>query len=325
MAESPRALVTGGLGFIGSAIARDLATRGWSVDVIDDRSGVHAASVYDRRTAALQESGVNVLVADAAGADLHPRTALLVQAAGVTSIARAAADPERANAVNVVGLEKLLNRLDAVPALRHVVQLSSSSVLGAAAGVPPGSARRTGKPAPLSDYGRSKSAAEDVVRRWHARSGIPASLIRLFNVYGVDGRPDMLPMRLVTAARDGVPLEVRGWPEAARDWTTVGDVVRVIAALVGMPAAGIRLLDVGRGRPVRIADVISTWQGIAGVTLSVRHEALWPVEPVRTWADVGPLSRLVTPPTTDIATGLRALWAWAQTTQTAPEAVHAAG
>ena len=84
------------------------------------------------------------------------------------------------------------------------------------------------RPRPVSPYGVTKLAGENLCELYRMNLGIPTVSLRLFTVYGPRQRPDMAFSRLVRAAVLGTEFELFGDGEQTRDFTYVADVVRAM-------------------------------------------------------------------------------------------------
>jgi UDP-glucuronate 4-epimerase len=275
-------LVTGGAGFIGAEVTRQLSAAGRPVIVADrldgDRQRRHARE--------LERVGATVVEIDLATADLDR---LLAGVAGVVHLAGRPGvqaswgdgfDRYLADNVSVTArlLDAIVERSDP---MRRVVLASSSSVYGA---VPHGFADERVPPAPVSPYGVSKAAVELLGGTYAAR-GVPVVSLRYFTVYGRGQRPDMAISRMIAAARTGVPFFVRGDGTQARDFTHVGDVARATIAALDRDLAPGTVLNVGSGRPVELLDVAERVGALLGRAVPLAPAPDAAGDPHRTAAD----------------------------------------
>jgi UDP-glucose 4-epimerase len=272
-----RVLVTGGLGFVGRAVASGLAAAGHRVDVLSRSS---AAAGAPPAGADLVEGDVRdrSRVAEVVARGRYDGVCHL---AALTRARDSVADPLSYYDVNVGGTLNLLMALrSAGPAAGRPVRLvfaSTSVVYGAA---------RTGAlsedlpPRPESPYGASKVAAEQLVGAYAATGEISAVTLRCFNVAGaLDGTPDTDPTRLIPnvlrAARGELPhITVNGDGSAVREFTHVVDVASAFRlALQARPGAGAPVYNVGTGQGVTVREVIETAQRVTGRPVPVEHLA----------------------------------------------------
>lgn len=318
-----RYLVTGGLGFIGSHLARSLAVvAGASVLVIDNRSGSYEEDVYRRRAADLRLLGVEIAELDILDTEsLDARIAefkpvIAFHLAARPSIFASLEDPERSMRVNATGTANVLDALAAAGSVERVAIASSSSVCAGNQSLPvneiPAEACL-----PISPYGKSKLAAEMIAAEWHERTGIETALARLFNVYGPDGRRDMLPFIVARAATQGNLLKLRGWDECRRDWTHVEDTVAGLIAIGhSNRLAPFETVNIGRGSPTSLADFVIHFRRISGLELAVQMVARGAYEPAVTWSDSRRLIEgLGVVPRIRFDEGLAEFWNWFSRTQ----------
>jgi len=180
-----RALVTGASGFLGSHIAEQLARQGHTVRVLvrrtSDRTFLRG---FDSEEALGDVTLPESLPAAVAGVDA------VVHAAGLVK-ARSAAEFQ---SVNAGGTANLLAALNDAGALRRFVLVSSLAAHGPS---PDGLPRGPQEPAaPVSDYGRSKLMAEELVRSW-AGEERPATIIRPPVIYGPRDRATLSLFQMV--------------------------------------------------------------------------------------------------------------------------------
>ena len=169
----PRALVTGGAGFIGSHVAEALLAWRWQVEVLDDLSSGKAGNV---------PAGVKLHAGDIRS-DADVRAAFekgpcdaVVHCAAQTSVERSMREPNLDREVNVAGTQRLLRAARAAGVRRFVFLSSGGAIYGET--TEPADERTM--PAPRNYYGLHKYAAEQMVRS----QGLPFAILRPSNVYG---------------------------------------------------------------------------------------------------------------------------------------------
>jgi len=230
-----RSLVTGGAGFIGSHLVDALAARGDDVLVLDDFSSGKRENI-----AGALDAGVEVIELDVSDAEamfdaigtFRPES--VFHLAAQIDVRRSMADPGFDARLNVVGT---VNALEGA-ARAQVSKLVFTSTGGAIYGE--GAERTDELPfaesarcAPFSIYGQSKFAAEGYIDLYARTRGLPATILRLGNIYGP--RQDPATEAGVVAifcdlGRDGGRPTVFGTGEQTRDYVYVGDVVAALLA-----------------------------------------------------------------------------------------------
>ncbi|MFT4572362.1 MAG: UDP-glucose 4-epimerase, partial [Candidatus Binatia bacterium] len=183
MAQIPGAvtemyLVTGGAGFIGSNIVRELVARGEEVRVLDNLTNGLESNLDAVRGSVDFVEGDICNPSDVERAMVGVRRVLHLAALG--SVPRSIADPIASNAVNVGGtLNVLVAARDAD--VERVVYSSSSSVYGSDPTLPKSEEQRVW---PISPYATSKLAAENYTRVFSEVYPIETVCLRYFNVFG---------------------------------------------------------------------------------------------------------------------------------------------
>lgn len=261
-----QALVTGGAGFIGSALARALLAEGWAVRVLDSLVTAPASQVPigatfiegDVRSAADTERAVE-------GCDV------VFHQAALRSVAHSVEDPMLSQTCNTQGtLQVLLSA--AAAGVRRVVNASTCAVYGdGGAGI-----TEDAPLAPASPYAVSKIAGEMYGRLFSDEHRIEVVTLRYFNVFGPGQRPEsrysaVFPA-FAAALTTGSAPEVHWDGEQTRDFVAVDDVVRANILAASAPDVAGQTINIGAGRPRSINEVLRAVADACGV---------W-IDPVRT-------------------------------------------
>lgn len=262
-------LVTGGAGFIGANLVRELlATEGISaVAALDDLSSGYAANLAGlditfRRGSILDPSALDDLVADADA---------VVHLAAVPSVPRSIADPATTHDANATGTMRVLDAARTVGGTPHVVVASSSSVYGANPTLPKSEDLR---PQPLSPYAVSKLAAESYAMAYATCYGLPTLAFRFFNVFGPlqaagHAYAAAIPTWLDAALR-GLPIPINGDGSQTRDFTHVRTVAATLTAAVLRGTTSPDPVNLAFGTRRSLLDVVDAIEAELGVEL-VRH------------------------------------------------------
>jgi UDP-glucose 4-epimerase len=264
-----RIVVTGGAGFIGANLCRELAARSGvdRVAVLDDLSTGAAAN--------LDGTGADLVNGSILDRDLVHEAVMgsdaIIHLAAQPSVPGSLADPLATHHVNATGTMHVLEAARVGSA--HVVTASSSSVYGDAAVSPKHEDLAT---RPISPYGASKLAAESYTLAHGASFGLPVLALRFFNVYGPlqpagHAYAAVIPA-FIEAALDGRPLPVDGDGSQVRDFTYVGTVARVIADAVLEKVASPVPVNLAFGTRVSILELARRLAAVMGTPLEVRHD-----------------------------------------------------
>ena len=216
---------------------------------------------------------------------LKYKPTILIHTAAQVGVRNGELFPIRYFNTNVLGTLTLLQACS--PSIKHAIVFSSSSVYGNCKNIPFIETEPIYLSTPISTYGSSKAAMEVAVHNFYAKTKIPISIVRPFSVYGPNGRPDMLPMRLLLSARRGTTIEIYSQKTMARDWTYIDDVVHMIVNLAQRPDM-FQIINIGSGSPLLLKDVVDAAKNIIkrhGYTLLTVDKTASNIEIQKTWAN----------------------------------------
>jgi len=263
-----RVLVTGGAGFIGANLCRELITRREvdAVTALDDLSTGSAANLTDTGAKLVEGSILDRTLLDHSVAKFDA----VVHLAARPSVSRSLVDPVAAHAVNATGTVYVLEacRVNDTP----LIIASSSSVYGATCELP----KHENLPVrPVSPYAASKLAAESYALAHSAAFGLPVLALRFFNVYGplqsADHAYAAVVPALISAALQGRPLPVYGDGRQTRDFTYVGTVTRVLADAVVNRTTCPLPVNLAFGTRVSVLELCAHLSRLFGRPLDVVH------------------------------------------------------
>jgi dTDP-glucose 4,6-dehydratase len=237
-----RIIVTGGAGFIGGAVIRQLIDETDAVVLNID------ALTYAASPEALATVGSNprytfrkIDICDARGvreALRHHQPDAVLHLAAETHVDRSIDRPAAFIETNVVGTHSLLDAAldywrglkDGDKAAFRFVHVSTDEVFGS---LPPTGAFTEASPyAPNSPYAASKAAADHLARAWQATYGLPTIITNCSNNYGPFQFPEKLIPLMIIKAFAEEPLPVYGRGDQVRDWMHVDDHARGLRAVL---------------------------------------------------------------------------------------------
>jgi UDP-glucose 4-epimerase len=307
-----KALVTGCAGFIGSTLVDRLLADEADVIGIDCFTDYYPRPIKERNLSGpLTHPRFRFIESRIQDADLpallNDRTHVFHLAAQAGVRKSWGRDFEIYTENNVEATQVLLEAVCGMPALERLVYSSSSSVYGDRVAMP---MREDALPQPVSPYGVSKLAAEQLCYLYFANYGVPTVSLRYFTVYGPRQRPDMGFHKFLRATILGEPIAVYGDGDQTRDFTFISDAVsaNVLAATRGVPG---RVYNIGGGSRVSVNDVLTMIERIAGRRPIVTVDPVQKGDMRHTYADTS-LARadLGYAPTVGLDEGLAAEHQW---------------
>ncbi len=348
--SSTSVLITGGAGFIGSALARRLVVAGYEVAVMDvlhpQVHGDHAAIDLPPSVRFFTGDVTHAPDVDAVLRLCQPSQ--IVHLAAETGTAQSLCEATRHSSVNVVGTTQLL---DALSRAAHVpdqfVLASSRAVYGEGAwqygsqtfypqprshaqlvagvwdpqgptddvAVPLSSCAGRTEPRPTNVYAATKLAQEHILAAWSAAHDTHLSVLRLQNVYG--------PGQSLTNSYTGIvalfarlaceqrALDVYEDGRIVRDFIYIDDVVEALFAAIEKPAAQSRCVDIGSGIPTTIHELARQIAAICGAPEPVVVAQFRDGDVRAARCDIGPaMQELGWRPRWTLEQGLRVLLDW---------------
>lgn len=302
-----KALVTGGAGFIGSALARLLVGSFDGVTVLDDLSSgtpdnIEGVDVEFQEGSILDEELVERLVA---GVDIVFHLAC-------KGVRHSIHDPRENHEVNATGTLVMLEA-SRQAGVRRFVYTSTSEVYGTATRAP----MDEDHPAyPHTVYGGGKLAGEAYTRAYHRTYGVETVVIRPFNAYGPrshhEGDSGEVIPKFLVRAMNGLRPVIFGDGSQTRDFTYVDDTAAGIALAGESQAVVGETVNLGSGSEVRIDDLaMAMLKAVGREDLEPMHADPRPGDVLRLIADSTRARRLMGwEPTIGLPEGIRSLLDW---------------
>jgi UDP-glucose 4-epimerase len=287
-------LVTGGAGFIGTAVARSLLEQGAEVTVADTQPfadpRAHSVTGDLRRPEILDRAMARRLTA-------------VIHLAAETSVLASMSRPVEVHETNVALTLSLLERCRAEGVSRFVLA-STNAVVGdiGDAVIDEQSPLR-----PLTPYGGTKAAAEMLVSAYSGSYGLVGSAVRLTNVYGPGmQQKDSLVARVMRACRDQGSVSIYGDGNQVRDYLYVDDAVQGL--LLPLEADLVGPLTIGSGTSISVNELYDVVRAVTGVDRVLPHVAPRPGEMPGVRVRIDRARRLGFQPRTSLRQGLAATW-----------------
>lgn len=298
-----RFLITGGAGFIGSNIARQLVEQGEEVRILDNLASGHLENIAplgdhvefingdirDYWTASQAVKGVDYVLHQAA----------------LASVPRSVANPLTSNAVNIDGTLNMLE-VSKRAGVKKFVLASSSSIYGESEELP----KHEGMtPSPLSPYAINKLTGEYYLKVYWELYRFPTVSLRYFNIFGPRQDPNseysaVIPL-FIKALKAGTQPTVFGDGEQSRDFTFVENCVQAnILAATNEKMVG-DSFNVGCGGQFTLNDLLARLGRIMGVDCKPKYVDPRAGDIRHSFAAVDKLRGFGYDPTVDFEEGLK--------------------
>jgi UDP-glucose 4-epimerase len=261
-----RCLVTGGAGFIGTALANRLVLEGHDVRVLDDLSagdpsGLHPEVVFTRGDVRDRPKLWTLL----------QKVDCVFHLAARVSVAESELYPREYNDVNVGGTVALTEAIrDA--GVQRIVLASSATVYGPQPRQP---VPESAWPHPHAPYAVSKLAAEHYIFALGELYNITTVALRIFNAYGPSQRvpPVHAPVipHFVKCLQSGASLVIHGDGQQTRDFVYIDDVVDMLIAASDATNIDGMVINVGSGEETSLDGLVRTLSDITGLRPEVIH------------------------------------------------------
>ncbi len=307
-----RILVTGAAGFIGSSLAERLLDDGHLVVGIDAFIPYYPRALKERNLHAAQgKAGYTFLEADLRTAPLDEildGVDSVVHLAAMAGLVRSWQIFDDYVSCNVNATQRLLAAIAAkgtkAPRMIHA---STSSVYGRFA-----TGDESSPLAPVSPYGITKLAAENLVWAYASEFGLRATVMRLFSVYGPRQRPDMGYNIFIRKILAGETIVVDGDGKDSRSNTYIADCVEGLALALKQPEASIgQTFNLGGGEEVTVNEVLEMLEEMSGMPVHRQQGPPRPGDQRRTVADTKKAQKLLGyAPQTRVYDGLKAQMEW---------------
>ncbi len=279
-------LVTGGAGYIGSVVSRQLLAAAHEVVVLDNLERGHRGAVAERARLVV----VDLRDSDAVHKALAEGFDGVLHFAAFALVGESVTHPERYYRNNIVGSLNLLEAMRDAGVPRLVFS-STCAVYGQPDEVP---IAETAPPRPANAYGASKLAVDGMIGDFCLAHGLGAISLRYFNVAGAsagagedhDPETHLIPNILRTAQGRNPYVQVFGTDYPTPDGTAVRDYIHIedlsaahLLALEGTTASEHKIFNLGNGNGFSVREVIAAAQEVTGTEIEVREAGRRPGDP----------------------------------------------
>lgn len=280
-------LITGGAGFIGSAMVAQLSAQGYEVHVLDDLSfgRRELAAVPDDRFIQMDIRDRSAVMEALA----RRRPQWVLHLAALHFIPYCNAHPTEAADVNIMGTVNVLDACEAANSVRQVFVASTAAVYP----IKDEAVSETVAPCPMDIYGITKLATERIAGEFHHRTKVPVVVGRFFNAFGPnETNPHLIPeiQRQVLTGQRTLKL---GNLDPKRDFIHTTDMSKAVISLLEAGLGGFEVFNIGRGIEYSVREVVEAFARQLGEPLSIEVDParVRKVERMHLLADVSKLSK----------------------------------
>ncbi|HEY1624079.1 MAG TPA: NAD-dependent epimerase/dehydratase family protein [Streptosporangiaceae bacterium] len=305
MSDIQRILVTGGAGFVGATLVRQLVASGYRVRVLDNLSTgdeAHLAGVdAELVTGDIRDTGA---LDDAIGG-----MDAVIHLAAAGSVVGSVTDPVANFESNVVGTFRVLDAARRAGVERTVQASTGGALIGDA--TPP--VNEKSLPKPLSPYGASKLAGEGYAHAFAKTYGLRTVAVRFGNVYGPwCARKRGVLNVYFEALHNGTPLVIYGDGTASRDYVHVSDIAQALQLALEKDVPGGTVVHAASGVETSLTELAGLCRQAAGLPdHPVKFEPARPGEVGRNFASYDLARELLGfEPKVRREDGIPALWQW---------------
>ena len=304
-----RYLVTGGAGFIGSNIVRELIKQGKQVRVLDNFNTGKRKNIHEL------QGDVEIIVGDFTDDKTVAKAVkdidIIIHQGAIPSVPKSIQDPIQTNQVNITGTLKLLHAA-ARDNVKRFVYASSSSAYGFNETLPK-QENMCGNP--MSPYAVSKYTGEHYCKVFHDIFGLETISLRYFNVFGPRQSPHskyaaVIPAFIEAILNDQSPI-IYGDGTQSRDFTYVEDVVSANLLAAEAPKLQGEVINIGTGSQIVLNDLVDNINIILGKNISAKHIAARQGDVKHSLADIRLANELIGyHPSTSFHDGLKQTINW---------------
>jgi UDP-glucose 4-epimerase len=280
-----KVIVTGGAGFIGSAIVPNLQDSGYDVYVVDNlsfgnRSFINIDSEKFFHVDIREANQVSEVFKQ-----VSPN--IVIHLAAIHFIPYCNQNPFESSDINIRGTINVLEASKKIPNLKKVFFASTAAVYP----ISDSSVSETHPLLPLDIYGLSKLAGERLLREFYLDTKIDSIVCRFFNAFGPkETNPHLIP-EIERQLKSGARQIELGNLTPKRDFIHTYDMANAVIKLIGLSNAGYDTFNLGRGIEYSVTEIVESFEKILNekIEIIVAPERVRKVERMHLLADVSKL------------------------------------
>ena len=310
-------LVTGGAGFIGSHLIRNLFAEepGIRITCIDNFDPFYSA---DLKQLNISEFKYNpsfrfqlIDIADTSVQELNELidepVDIIVHMAAKAGVRPSLIDPLAYQRANVIGLQHMLD-FAKENKIKQFVFASSSSVYGINENFP---WKEDEKLLPISPYAMTKLAGEMLGHVYSRNFDIRFIALRFFTVFGPGQRPDLAIHKFTKAILKGEPVTMYGDGNTSRDYTYINDIIRGVRAAINYDKSNFEIFNLGNNYTISLKELITAIETLTGKKAIIEQLPDQPGDLPKTFADISKAKILLEyTPQTQLKEGLQNFYKW---------------
>jgi UDP-glucuronate 4-epimerase len=309
-------VVTGGAGFIGSQVIKELLKDDTiKITCLDNFDPFYKRQFKLLNLAAFEKSHnfflLDIDLSKVSIKQLHDAVTqpvdVIIHLAAKAGVRPSIVDPLPYEETNILGTQKLLD-FAVQKKVKKFVFASSSSVYGVNENFP---WKEDELLLPISPYAMTKLSGEMAGHVYHKLYQLPFIALRFFTVYGPGQRPDLAIHRFTKAILQDEPITMFGDGSTSRDYTYVDDTVQGVLSAINYNETAFEIINLGNNYGVSLKDLIAAIEEVVGKKAIIDQLPEQPGDLPRTFADISKAKRLLNyQPKTELKEGLKKFYEW---------------
>lgn len=284
-------LITGGAGFIGSHLVRNLLNEGvWQVAVVDNFNDFYSPEIKRKNVEAFSgDENFRLYETDICDEkslrEVFSENNLdaIVHLAAMAGVRPSLLNPKLYTKVNIEGTLNLLD-LAREFGVKQFVFGSSSSVYGERCKIPFSEEDIIQKP--ISPYAATKAAGELLCHTYSHLYDLRTVCLRFFTVYGASQRPDLAIHKFSKLIWEEKPIPVFGDGTTRRDYTYVDDIIQGVRAAIDYNKTNHEVFNLGESQTVELRELIELLEKNLGKKAIIDRQPMQPGDVPQTFADI---------------------------------------
>lgn len=263
-----KVLITGGAGFIGSAIVPKLLKQGCEIFVLDNLSFGQRKFISQIDEAHFFEVDIrDKAMLSTTLSQIQPQ--IVIHLAAIHFIPYCNANPFETTEINILGTQNLLEAIQELNSVRKIVFASTAAVYP----ISDGAVSETHELKPLDIYGLSKLTGEHLCKKFYLESNIDTIICRFFNAFGPnETNPHLIP-EIDEQLKNGQRTLKLGNLTPKRDFIHTHDMANAIWQLLSLENVGYDTYNLGRGIEYAVTEVVEAFEKLLNEKIKIEVDA----------------------------------------------------